>query len=78
MNYREGRMQKAREGKWNCKVSYGKRRTEKVHGTRNEYRRVKKDDYRSWSFIRTLTCESVKDFCSKPQKSLVGGAKHGN
>lgn len=21
-----------------------------------------------------MTCESVKDFCSKPQKSLIGGA----
>ena len=76
----EGRMQKAREGKWNGgfapygyslidgklevneeeavairriiqnpvysgKISYGRRRTEKVHGTRNEYRQVKKDDY---------------------------------
>ena len=27
------------------KISYGRRRTEKVHGTRNEYRQVKKDDY---------------------------------
>ena len=27
------------------KTSYGRRRTEKVHGTRNEYRQVKKDDY---------------------------------
>ena len=27
------------------KISYGKRRTEKVHGTRNEYRQVKKEDY---------------------------------
>ena len=26
------------------KISYGRRRTEKVHGTRNEYRQVKKDD----------------------------------
>ena len=25
--------------------AYGRRRTEKVHGTRNEYRQVKKDDY---------------------------------
>lgn len=76
----EGRIQKAREGKWNggfapygyslidgklevneeeaslirriiqnlvyCgKISYGRRRTEKVHGTRNEYRQVKTDDY---------------------------------
>lgn len=76
----EGRIQKAREGKWNGgfapygyslidgklevneeeaslirmiiqnpvysgKISYGRRRTEKVYGTRNEYRQVKKDDY---------------------------------
>ncbi len=27
------------------KISYGRRRTEKVHGTRNEYKQVKKDDY---------------------------------
>ena len=27
------------------KISYGRRRTEKVHGTRNEYRQVKKNDY---------------------------------
>ena len=27
------------------KISYGRRRTEKVRGTRNEYRQVKKDDY---------------------------------
>ena len=27
------------------KMSYGRSRTEKVHGTRNEYRQVKKDDY---------------------------------
>ena len=27
------------------KISYGRRRTEKVHGTRNEYRQIKKDDY---------------------------------
>ena len=27
------------------KISYGRGRTEKVHGTRNEYRQVKKDDY---------------------------------
>ena len=27
------------------KISYGRKRTEKVHGTRNEYRQVKKDDY---------------------------------
>ena len=27
------------------KISYGRRRTEKVHGTRNEYRQVEKDDY---------------------------------
>ena len=27
------------------KISYGRRRTEKVHGTRNEYRQVRKDDY---------------------------------
>ena len=27
------------------KISYGKRRTEKVHGTMNEYRQVKTDDY---------------------------------
>ena len=27
------------------KISYGRRWTEKVHGTRNEYRQVKKDDY---------------------------------
>ena len=27
------------------KISYGRRRTEKVHGTRNEYRQVKTDDY---------------------------------
>ena len=27
------------------KISDGRRRTEKVHGTRNEYRQVKKDDY---------------------------------
>ena len=27
------------------KISYGRRQTEKVHGTRNEYRQVKKDDY---------------------------------
>ena len=27
------------------KISYGRRRTEKVHGTRNEYRQVKKGDY---------------------------------
>ena len=27
------------------KISYGRRRTEKVHGTRNGYRQVKKDDY---------------------------------
>lgn len=27
------------------KIFYGRRRTEKVHGTRNEYRQVKKDDY---------------------------------
>ena len=27
------------------KISYGRRRTEKVHGTRSEYRQVKKDDY---------------------------------
>ncbi len=27
------------------KISYGRRRIEKVHGTRNEYRQVKKDDY---------------------------------
>ena len=27
------------------KISYGRRRTEKVHGKRNEYRQVKKDDY---------------------------------
>ena len=27
------------------KISYGRRRTEKIHGTRNEYRQVKKDDY---------------------------------
>lgn len=27
------------------KISYGRRRTEKVYGTRNEYRQVKKDDY---------------------------------
>lgn len=26
------------------KISYGRRRIEKVHGTRNEYRQVKKDD----------------------------------
>lgn len=25
------------------KISYGRRRTEKVHGMRNEYRQVKKD-----------------------------------
>ena len=78
----EGRIQKAREGKWNggfapygykleiqrqngknplfdaalirrilknpvyCgKIAYGRRRTEKVHGTRNEYRLVEQDDY---------------------------------
>ena len=29
---------------YNGKISYGRRRTEKVHGTRNEYRQVKKDD----------------------------------
>ena len=27
------------------KISYDRRRTEKVHGTRNEYRQVKKEDY---------------------------------
>ena len=27
------------------KISYGRRRTEKVQGTRNEYRQVKKGDY---------------------------------
>lgn len=27
------------------RISYGRRRTQKVHGTRNEYRQVKKDDY---------------------------------
>lgn len=27
------------------KISYGRRRTEKVHGTRNEYRQVEQDDY---------------------------------
>ena len=27
------------------KISYGRRRTEKVHGTRNEYRQVRTDDY---------------------------------
>jgi len=27
------------------KISYGRRRTEKVHGTRNEYRQVRKHDY---------------------------------
>mgnify|MGYP000009570112 FL=1 len=27
------------------KISYGRRRTEKVHGTRNEYRQVRKEDY---------------------------------
>ena len=27
------------------KISYGRRRTEKVHGTRNEYRQGRKDDY---------------------------------
>ena len=27
------------------KISYGRRRTEKVHGTRNEYRLVEQDDY---------------------------------
>ncbi len=27
------------------KIAYGRRRTEKVHGTRNEYRQVIKDDY---------------------------------
>lgn len=27
------------------KISYGRRRTEKVHGMRNEYRQVRKDDY---------------------------------
>ena len=30
---------------YSVKISYGRRRTEKVHGTRNEYRQVKKDDY---------------------------------
>ena len=30
------------------------------------------------SFIRTLICESMKDFCSKPQKSSMGGAIYGN
>ena len=30
---------------YSSKISYGRRRTEKVHGTRNEYRQVKKDDY---------------------------------
>ena len=27
------------------KIAYGRRRTEKVHGTRNDYRQVYKDDY---------------------------------
>ncbi|WP_022755041.1 recombinase family protein [Butyrivibrio fibrisolvens] len=27
------------------KIAYGRRRTEKVHGTRNDYRQVNKDDY---------------------------------
>ena len=27
------------------KISYGRRWTEKVHGTRNEYRQVRKEDY---------------------------------
>ena len=30
---------------YSSKISYGRRRIEKVHGTRNEYRQVKKDDY---------------------------------
>ena len=27
------------------KIAYGRRRTEKVHGTRNDYHMVQKDDY---------------------------------
>ena len=27
------------------KIAYGRRRTEKVHGTRNDYHLVEKDDY---------------------------------
>lgn len=27
------------------KIAYGRRRTEKVHGTRNDYRLVEQDDY---------------------------------
>ena len=27
------------------KIAYGRRRTEKVHGTRNDYRQAYKDDY---------------------------------
>ena len=30
---------------YNGKIAYGRRKTEKVHGTRNEYRQVKSDDY---------------------------------
>lgn len=27
------------------KIAYGRRKTEKVHGTRNDYKQVKSDDY---------------------------------
>lgn len=30
---------------YNGKIAYGRRKTEKVHGTRNEYKQVKFDDY---------------------------------
>lgn len=30
---------------YNGKIAYGRRKTEKVHGTRNEYKQVKSDDY---------------------------------
>ena len=30
---------------YNVKIAYGRRKTEKVHGTRNEYKQVKSDEY---------------------------------
>ncbi len=54
----EGRRQKAREGKWNggftpygynpvyCgKIAYGRRKTEKIEGTRNEFHIVKQNEF---------------------------------
>ena len=44
------------------KISYGRRRTEKVHGTRNEYRQVKKDDYLLVDGLHeTLVSEEVRE-----------------